>query len=361
MSTGFSPLVSSFTALPSTFGSVAPFQTAGASAQTLATLFPSMQIPLATTFATSAQSNFISPLTAVQAGPVIGNIPATSGLGAAQAFAPVTTSVANSPTKNIIRILTPQLQAALIGAYSANNDRVGNLNPQGIHANSGGRGLAAYVIPYAAEIKAAAAGIAQGATVTAGLPKRDRNPGALAPFLNFDGSTADSLLMAFMAYKNGTYNNGVFGQYDLPQIVRVWEARMGPLPPDIKQKASTVEVIGMSLVYNMVKAGRIGSNELVNQDGSSPLGLWPNTPRNNNAYLNAINAVRSGVMDQDLKKSVLGRQDTVGNIAAFQNANAQGLNRPETPVQTNNLSGGTNQGALAGLVALMAALLGSRR
>lgn len=229
---------------------------------------------------------------------------------------------------NQISILDPAIQQQLIQGYIQNNDAQGNLEPAGINADSNGRGLASFITVYAAEVKEVSKALAQGQPLSS-ASNRGNNPAGMADSLGFDGSAADTRLMARMAYKNGTYNNGVFGNYDLPRIVEVYEQRVGPLSAADRRQALSSEVFGMGLLHFMESNGFIGDNEVMNPDGSSPLGFWPNTPRDNAAYLTAVQAVQNGTIANDVRLSLAGNPNTVGRLDDFVVANYLGLNSPD--------------------------------
>jgi hypothetical protein len=234
--------------------------------------------------------------------------------------------------------VSPALAAEIARDYSANNDASGNLNVAGINAASQNKGLATFVLGYAAEIKEYSRQLQQlqqtGSYNRNDVFNRLNNPAGLARSMTFDGSFADSALLARMTFKNGTYNQGVFGDYNLPQIVQVYEQRVGQLPPALRQEALNSEVAGMGLLHFMESRGFVTAAESFDANtGASPLGFWratgANGQNNNTAYLAAVNALRNGTLRNDLLLSLQGNDArTVGRLDAFHEANRLGRNGP---------------------------------
>jgi hypothetical protein len=238
--------------------------------------------------------------------------------------------VAATPSRSV----APDAQTArvLLSAYvNSASSTTPDLDVRRLMQESGNKGISSLALGYGSEIKAATANIVQNPNTTFnGVTNRATNPAGLLPFMNFDSSGADQFLEAMMVYKNGTYNNGVFGQYDLPKIVQVYQQLVGPLTPEAQRNAMIDERIGMGLVYQMMRLGAINPNQEVRPDGSSVHGLWPNTARNNQAYLNAFRAVSSGTLANDLALEAAGRGgETLGKVDAYLQANQLGLNQPE--------------------------------
>jgi hypothetical protein len=206
--------------------------------------------------------------------------------------------------------------------------RTASPNGQGIDVLSlrrqtGNRGLSALALGYGAEVKAAALEVLRNPTTTfANVTNRSRNAAALLPMMQFNDTATDKFLATMMVYKNGAYNGGVVGQYNLPQMVRWYNefARRGQLPPltqQAQQAAIRDERLGMGLFYVMMTKGLIDPNTEVNpQTGASRHGFW-DAPFNG-AYLNALRGITSGALISDATREFSGQgSQTVGKVDAF--------------------------------------------
>jgi hypothetical protein len=226
----------------------------------------------------------------------------------------------------------PATRQTLLNAYvTAADPNSPDLDVGLMQQIAGNAGISSLALGYGAEIKAAAADIAANPNSRMdNLINRGNNPQGMLPFMQLNNGPADQFLAAMMVYKNGTYNGGVFGQYNLPNIVNTYEQLVGPLSPEAKNLASQEERSGMGLFYRMLELGVIDPNAEVGADGSSAHGFWD--PEFNSAYRNALSAVTSGTLTNDLALEAAGQGDqTVGQVDAFLVANQQGQQIPFVP------------------------------